>query len=68
MLTAAIRVNAANRLGRINPHIYGQMFENAGNCVYDGLWVGPDAKMPNWNGIRRDVLEKLRAVRPSIIR
>ena len=41
-------------IGRIDPHVYGQLFENAGNCVYDGLWVGEDSAVPNWRGIRID--------------
>ena len=41
-MKAAIRVNASERLGKINRHIYGVMFENCGRCVYDGLWVGKD--------------------------
>ena len=67
-LDAIIHINAAAPIGRIDPHVYGQMFENAGSCVYDGLWVGEDSAIPHWRGIRTDTLDKLRAVRTSIIR
>ena len=67
-MQATININAARSIGRIDPLIYGQMFENAGNCVYDGLWVGEDSAIPNWQGMRTDTLDKLRAVRTSIIR
>ena len=34
VLDATIHINAAAPIGHIDPHVYGQMFENAGNCVY----------------------------------
>ena len=67
-MDATIHINADQTIGRIDPLIYGQMFENAGNCVYGGLWVGEDSAIPNWRGIRTDTLDKLREVRTSIIR
>jgi alpha-N-arabinofuranosidase len=67
-MQAIIQVDTNAHRGRINPHIYGQMFENAGNCVYDGLWVGEDSAIANENGIRTDILEKLHEVQTSIIR
>ena len=53
-MDATFHVNAAEPIGRIDPHVYGQLFANAGNCVYDGLWVGEDSAIPNWRGIRID--------------
>lgn len=67
-MKAAIRINADERLGRINPNIYGVMFENCGRCVYDGLWVGEDSDVPNWKGIRLDVLGLLKSMRTPIVR
>jgi alpha-N-arabinofuranosidase len=67
-MDATIHINAAEPIGRIDPLVYGQMFENAGNCVYDGLWVGEDSAILNRRGIRTDTLDKLREVRTSIIR
>lgn len=67
-MKAEIRVNANERLGRINRNIYGVMFENCGRCMYDGLWVGPDSPIPNWNGIRSDVLALLSRMKTPIIR
>jgi len=67
-MDATLHVDAAETIGRIDPLVYGQMFENAGNCVYDGLWVGEDSTIPNHGGLRTDTLQKLREVRTSIIR
>jgi alpha-N-arabinofuranosidase len=39
-----------------------------GTCIYEGVWVGEDSPIPNIGGIRRDVVEALRQIRPPIIR
>ena len=31
----------------ISKDIYGHFSEHLGNCIYGGLWVGPDSKIPN---------------------
>ncbi len=67
-MKASIQVNAGERLGKINRNIYGVMFENCGRCVYDGLWVGEDSAIPNWNGIRKDMLGLLKSMRTPVIR
>jgi alpha-N-arabinofuranosidase len=48
---------------RISPHIYGHFAEHLGRCIYGGFWVGPDSPIPNVRGIRKDVVEALRAIR-----
>lgn len=67
-MEAAIDIDVKTHIGRVPPQIYGIMFENAGKCVYDGLWVGPASPIPNRQGIRKDMLEKLHALNPKIIR
>ncbi len=42
--------------GRISRHIYGHFAEHLGRCIYDGLWVGEDSKIPNVRGIRSDIV------------
>ncbi|MCA9237835.1 MAG: alpha-N-arabinofuranosidase [Planctomycetales bacterium] len=48
--------------GRISRHLYGHFAEHLGRCVYDGIWVGEDSRIPNTRGIRNDVVEALRAI------
>jgi len=52
-------------LGRhtISRHVYGHFAEHLGRCIYDGLWVGEDSPIPNVRGLRKDVIEALRAIR-----
>ena len=52
----------------INKNIYGQFVEHLGTGVYGGLWVGPESKIPNIRGWRKDVIEALQALRVPVVR
>ncbi len=52
----------------ISKDIYGHFSEHLGNCIYGGLWVGPDSRMPNTYGIRNDVLAALREIKVPNLR
>jgi alpha-L-arabinofuranosidase len=52
----------------IDPDIYGQFVEHLGRGVYEGIWVGPDSKVPNTRGIRNDVVAALRRIRIPVVR
>lgn len=47
----------------INKDIYGHFSEHLGRCIYEGLWVGTDSKIPNTYGLRNDVLSALREMK-----
>lgn len=47
----------------ISKDIYGHFSEHLGACIYGGLWVGTDSKIPNTYGIRNDVLFALREIK-----
>ena len=32
--------------------MYSQFAEHIGGVIYDGIWVGPDSKIANVDGIR----------------
>jgi alpha-N-arabinofuranosidase len=54
----------ANHAGPvISKDIYGHFSEHLGTCIYGGIWVGPDSKIPNTYGIRNDVLFALREIK-----
>lgn len=44
----------------ISKDIYGHFSEHLGACIYGGLWVGINSKIPNTDGIRNDVVAALR--------
>jgi len=65
---ARIDVVLDERVGRIDPNLYGHFAEHLGACIYEGVWVGEDSPIPNTGGIRNDVAAALRRIRPPVIR
>lgn len=55
-------------LGTIAPEIYGHFSEHIGGVFYDGLWVGRDSPIPNIRGFRMDLVQKLKAIHPPVLR
>ena len=55
-------------IGVIAPEIYGHFVEHLGGVVYDGIWVGEDSRVPNVGGIRKQIVDALRPMRPGVIR
>jgi alpha-L-arabinofuranosidase len=53
---------------KINRNIFGQFAEHLGHGVYEGIWVGPDSKIPNTRGIRKDVVNALKAIKVPNVR
>jgi len=63
-----IIINLDEVIGTINPNIYGHFAEHIGELIYPGIWVGEDSEIPNEEGIRKDVVEALKKIRPPVIR
>ena len=61
-------VNTKDKIGHINPEIYGQFTEHLGRCVYEGIYVGEASEIPNIHGIRKDVIEALKNIKTSVVR
>ena len=55
-------------VGTIAPEIYGHFIEHLGGVVYDGVWVGERSRIPNIAGMRRDLVEAMRRIRPAVVR
>jgi alpha-L-arabinofuranosidase len=65
---ARIEVLLAEPLGTISPNIYGHFTENLGGVIYDGVWVGEKSKVPNVNGIRKELIEEMRKIKAPVVR
>ncbi len=65
---AGIEILLDEPVGTIHPDIYGHFAENIGGVIYDGIWVGEDSKIPNIGGIRTDLVEHMKKIRPAVIR
>ena len=55
-------------IATIAPEIYGHFTEHLGGVIYDGVWVGEGSKIANAGGIRKELTEKLRAIKAPVIR
>jgi len=53
---------------KIDRNLFGQFAEHLGHGVYEGIWVGPDSKIPNTRGIRNDVVNALKAIKVPNVR
>ena len=54
--------------GEISPNILGQFTEHIGGVIYDGVWVGANSKIRNINGIRAELVEKMKQIQVPIVR
>ena len=53
---------------KIDRRIFGQFAEHLGTGIYEGIWVGPNSKIPNIRGYRSDVVAALRALKVPVVR
>ncbi len=53
---------------KISKEIYGHFSEHLGTCIYEGIYVGEDAEIPNIKGYRTDVVEAFKALKVPVLR
>ncbi len=63
-----LSVDASKTGAKIDRNIFGQFAEHLGHGIYDGIWVGPDSRIPNTRGIRNDVVAALKAIKVPNVR
>lgn len=61
-------INPNQRIATISKDIYGHFSEHLGRCIYDGIFVGKDSKIPNVNGMRTDVVTALKDMGIPVLR
>lgn len=66
--TVSIDILPDEPIGTISPNIYGHFTEHLGGCIYDGVWVGENSKIPNVGGIRKELVDRLKELNPPVIR
>ncbi len=67
MRSAKIMVDRDFTIGRTDPRLFGAFVEHLGRCVYGGMFE-PGHKTADKNGFRKDVLELVRELGPTIMR
>ena len=61
-------INTHNKKSKISKEIYGHFSEHLGRCIYEGIYVGEDSKIPNVNGMRIDVVQALKEMKIPVLR
>jgi alpha-N-arabinofuranosidase len=65
---AMITVKLDEPIGEVSRNIYGHFIEHLGACVYGGIWPEPGLDIPQVRGMRRDVMDLIRALKPPVVR
>ena len=65
-LDASIEIDLTNPEGAIDSGIYGQFIEHLGRAINGGIFEEGSPLSDN-KGIRKDVLEKIKGLQPSIL-
>lgn len=66
--TVVLSVDASKTGAKMDRQLFGQFAEHLGTGIYEGVWVGPDSKIPNTRGVRNDVVAALKALRVPNVR
>ena len=56
------------KLGYVNPDIYGVFAEHIGGVIYDGIYVGKESEVENVHGFRKFIIDKLVSAKVPMIR
>jgi alpha-N-arabinofuranosidase len=64
----SLTIDAAKPGPVIDKNIYGQFAEHLGTGIYEGMWVGPESKIPNTKGWRNDVVGALKKMHVPLVR
>lgn len=64
---ASMRVDVRKKTGEISPYLFGQFIEYLGRCIAGGIFE-EGSPLSDTRGFRRDVIEKVRALHPSLLR
>jgi len=65
---AGIEVYLDEPIGTISSRLHGQFVEHIGGVVYNGVWVGPDSKVANINGIRKALVDAMKPIGSTVVR
>ena len=63
-----ILVRTDDVVGVVKPEFHGHFAEHLGSCVYGGLWVGPNSKIPNIHGYRTQAVNYLKELGIPVLR
>lgn len=68
MAQSTLKLNPDNASVKISKEIYGHFSEHLGTCIYGGIYVGENSKIPNIKGYRTDVVNAMKEVKVPVLR
>ncbi len=66
--TQRVVVHSDSEIATVKPEFHSQFAEHLGSCIYGGLWVGKNSKVPNVNGHRKAAVDYLRELGVPVLR
>ena len=57
-----------SEIGTVRPELHSHFAEHLGSCVYGGLWVGKNSRIPNVNGYRKAAVDYLKELGIPVLR
>ncbi len=61
-------IRTDDEIGTVRPELHGHFAEHLGSCIYGGLWVGKNSRIPNINGYRKQAVEYLKELGIPVLR
>ena len=65
---ATVTIHTQTRQGVVHPELHGQFLEHLGTCIDGGIWVGENSPIPNYEGLRKDLVDALARIAPPLVR
>ena len=63
-----VQVNTHDEIDRVAPAVHGHFAEHLGRCIYGGIWVGDDDRVPTTDGFREDTIDLLADLELRLLR
>ena len=63
-----ISIDIHKRGPNVDKKLHSQFIEFLGTCITDGIWVGRDSAIPNYDGIRKEAADLLAKLQPPVLR
>jgi len=64
----SVVVRPGAEIGVIRPEFHSHFAEHLGSCVYGGLWVGKNSRIPNVDGYRKAAIDALKELGIPVLR
>jgi alpha-N-arabinofuranosidase len=67
-MPSVVTVERQRSIDRISENVYSHFAEHLGRCIYGGIWVGEDDRVPTEDGIRTDTVGLLQDIDIPVLR